>query len=94
MGLDVGVVKISYLERPSDPVYDFLWELAAGTCKENWGGGWEGNAFVELIRESMLSQMAEYVRIKNLSHDDSDKIKAWANSLPWDGDTIMLHLNW
>jgi hypothetical protein len=31
MGLDVGVVKITYLDRPAEPMYDFLlqaWDRA------------------------------------------------------------------
>ncbi|MSQ17726.1 MAG: hypothetical protein EXR54_09250 [Dehalococcoidia bacterium] len=28
MGLDVGVVNITYLDRPEQPVYDFLWAVA------------------------------------------------------------------
>jgi hypothetical protein len=51
MGLDVGVVNITYnityLERPEEPIYDFLWAIARGRVGESWGGGWVGNALVE-----------------------------------------------
>lgn len=96
MGLDVGVVKISYLERPSQPIYDFLWHVVdqAGCDGETWGSAWEGNAFVELPLDTMLTKAQTYIQEHNLSQTDSDKLIAWVRGLPWKGDTAMLHLNW
>lgn len=94
MGIDVGIVKINYLERPPRPIYDFLWNLAEDFDHDTWGGSWEGNAFLEIMRRRMLSKARAYVKGKGLSQEDSDKLKAWVRGLPWDGDTVMLHLNW
>ena len=94
MGLDVGVVKISYLDRPENPIYDFLWSLAIDPDDQTWGYSWEGNAFYEFMRENLDDRVTEYVEEKALNHADSDKLMAWVESLHWDDDTIMLHLNW
>ena len=94
MGLDVGVVKIAYLERPGEPTYNFLRDLAAGELDEDWGGGWDGNAFVEYRREQLTAQAIQWVLRRNLGDNERDTLRRWIDDLPWDGDTIMLHLNW
>ena len=94
MGIDVGVVKISYLQRPEQPMYDFLWELAAEPHEGDWGGWWEGNVFTETTRTRMLSRAAVYAVNKDLSQNEVDKLLEWVENLPWNGDTIMLHLGW
>ena len=94
MGLDVGVVRVSYLERPPQPIYDFLWELATDTGDDAWGGAWEGNAFIELTRRQMLSRARSFARKRGLNQVEIGRLHTWIKSLPWDGDTIMLHLNW
>jgi hypothetical protein len=57
MGIDVGVVKVAYLDRPQEPIYEFLRELAFDAGDNSWGGAWEGNAFVEYYRIAMLSKV-------------------------------------
>lgn len=94
MGLDIGIVRIEYLNRPMEPIYSFLSELAMDAGCDSWGGFWEGNAFVELMRRAMLSKARAYSRKQSLPKDDLDKLIAWVKGLPWDGNTIMLHLNW
>ena len=94
MGLDVGVVKIAYLERPDEPTYNFLWDLAAGELDEDWGGGWDGNAFVEFAREQLVQQATQWSSRRNLGGNERDTLQRWIDDLPWEGDTIMLHLNW
>jgi hypothetical protein len=95
MGLDVGVVKTAYLEYPGQPVYDFLWELAdrAG-LDDTWGHAWEGAAVVELLRDQMESKARAFARKQNLGQEDSHKLLSWVRGLPWDGNTVMLHLSW
>lgn len=94
MGVDVGVVKISYLDRPGEPTYGFLWWLAAlGGCNE-WGGGWDGNAFVEIERKQLLSKAGAYAREQGMGHEELEQLLAWVRGLPWDGSAIMLHFNW
>ena len=36
MGLDIGVVKIDYLDRPSGAAYRFAWHLAGEWDDETW----------------------------------------------------------
>ena len=94
MGLDVGVVKVAHLERPVGVIYDFLWTLAEQFDEAVWGGGWEGNAFIEITELNMLTRAIIYAAEHNLSQQDSDDVVAWIRQLPWNGDTIMLHLNY
>ena len=93
MGLDVGVVNIKYLERPDQPIYDFLGQLAEYD-PENWGEVWEGNSIMETTRRWMLAKAREYIENNSLTRDEATTIISWINSLPWQGDTIMLHLGW
>ena len=94
MGLDVGIVKINYLERPDQPVCDFLWNVATFPIDADWGGSWESNVFVEFFRETLEERAEEYTEEQSLDQDDSAKLMAWVKGLPWDEDSIMLHLNW
>ena len=94
MGLDIGVVKITYLDRPEQPIYDFLWSLAIDFDNNTWGYSWEGNAFIEISRQDMTTRAIEYLAIQGLSQANSDKLMAWVEALPWVDDAIMLHMNW
>lgn len=94
MGLHVGVAKIEYLQQPREPVLGFLWQLAEEVGNESWGGSWEGNAFVECQRRRVISKARRYARQQNLSQQDTDNLTAWVRGLPWDGNTVMLHLDW
>ena len=60
MGLDVRVVKVKYTETPKEPVRSFLFELAAGDFEVGWGGGWDGNVFLEMYREDLERRAREY----------------------------------
>ena len=93
MGLDVGVVNIKYLERPGQPIYDFLWQVAEPD-PGNWGNSWEGNAFLETTRRRMLTKARKYIKDNGLAQDDTDKVISWVRGLPWVGGTVMLHLGW
>jgi len=95
MGLDVGVVKIAVLDRPEQPIYDFLWELAdrAG-LDDTWGHAWEGAAFVEILRQQMLAKARRFAKERNLDQADVNGLRSWIRGLPWNGQTVMLHLNW
>ena len=94
MGIDVGVVKISYLERPEEPVYSFLWWLAERAGHDGWGGGWGENSFLETDRRRLLSKARGYARKQGMSQDDLAQLLSWVRELPWDGNVIMLHFNW
>jgi hypothetical protein len=94
MGLDVGAVNITYLERPEEPIYDFLWAIARGRVGESWGGGWVGNALVEYEREILIENATEWADSQGLEAQQRVQLLEWIEGLPWDGDTVMLHLNW
>ncbi len=94
MGLDVGVVRIQYLDRPHGAGYEFLWQLAIDADKADWEVSSEANSFIELSRENMLSQADWFVSENGLDDDNSRLIRDWVNSLPWVSDMIMLHLGW
>ena len=94
MGLDVGVVKIEYLDRPREPVYGFLWSLADQFSDFEWGEVWEGNAFIELTELNMLTRAAIYATEHNLTAQETYDLENWIKTLPWSGDLIMLHLGW
>ena len=94
MGLDIGVVKLDYLERPEKAAYDFTWHLAAHSDEVEWSVSSEGNIFVELTRDTMISMMDGYVSDKKLDPEDAATVGKWIDALPWRGDVVMLHLNW
>ena len=94
MGLHIGVVKIDYLSRPSEPAYGFLKYLAINVRVAEWRGGWQGNSIFELTRRRMLALGRLYGKQNGLSQDKRKRLTEWINELPWDDETIMLHLNW
>lgn len=94
MGLDIGVVKIEYLERPGEPIYDFLWRLAQDAQDEEWGGSWSGNAFAEIQQRRMLAKARAYAKEVGLTEAARDTLLAWVRALPWRRSWIMLHFNW
>jgi hypothetical protein len=94
MGIDVGVVRISYLQRPGQPTYNFLWWLATHAGYDGWGGGWDENAFIEIERRQLLSNARAYAQQGGISPYDLQQLLSWVRGLPWDDNTIMLHFNW
>ena len=94
MGLDVGVVKITYMARPEQPMYDFLFALAGMGRATEWAGGWDGNTFLELTRRKMAAFARLHCRRNGLSATDRGRINEWIDTLPWEDDYVMLHLNW
>ena len=96
MGLDVGIVKIKYVETLRGPVRGFLAELAVNLDwdDEVWGGGWEGNVFLQILRDDLESKVQVYCSEKNLSQGDAATLASWVEGLPWDGQgDIMLTMN-
>ncbi len=58
MGLDVGVVNITYLmERQSDLVNEFLIALASGPLAPEWRVRGAGNAFIEATQEHFSHEL-------------------------------------
>ena len=82
MGLDVGVVNITYLDRPQQPVYDFLWAVAQGRFDEDWGGSWSGNSLVEFEKENFLEQAADWAAEQRLGLLQEAILRNWMDQLP------------
>ncbi len=94
MGYDVAVVKTTYLDRPDGRAYDFLQELAANASFADWGGSFDSYAFVEYLRENLLTRAREYANTTSLSQQETDDLLAWVEGLPWGGDYIRLRIDW
>ena len=108
MGMSVGVVTIKYLDEPSEPVRDFLFHLASDVSlgfndeeyeeetddvePYTWGGGWEGNTFVEFSRPYLDWKANQWVNSQDIDTETKDAIQSWIADLPWNNDMIMLHL--
>ena len=103
MGLDIGVVSIAYLDRPSQPMYGFMWDLMAdpetglgdalGDDGLYWDGGGTGeSAFYEFTRDGLIERANGWAAEKNLAAIERQSLLNWIESLPYRGDVIMLHL--
>ena len=53
MGLDIGIMKIEYLERPGGVVYDFAWHLAQEGAFDAYMFG-EGNSCIPFTQRQVL----------------------------------------
>ncbi len=92
MGLDVGVVQIKYLPHVDNPTYEFAKHLQHSPEEADWNGSDAFNTFVEFSRENLLEQLKEYASRNGIPQHDQEEIHGWVDGLPWDDDTIMLHL--
>ena len=100
MGLDVGVVKTTYLERPGHPIYDFLWDLAVGPevgvvdgdVDAHWDGGGPENAFCEIYWDSLVNRANGWAAEQNLNAADRDTLLNWIENLPYKDDPVILQL--
>lgn len=97
MALDVGVVQIDYSQaHPSGAAYRYAWELM--TYDELDGDCWKvssgGQVFIELGYEAMANHAMAYIESKSLTPSEAHQVMRWVRSLPWRGQTIMLHLGW
>ena len=96
MGLDIGVIPpIKYLGRPYNEVADFVQhlDLYAG-YDDSWNVSSGMNTIVEYTRESMATQLDEYIQASNLTQEAIARIRTWVDALPWNDDDIMLHFSW
>ena len=96
MGLDVGVIPpIKYLDRPDQPVHDFIQHLNLwADYGDSWNVSSGMNTIVEYTRESMAAHLDEYIESGGLTQEAIAKIRSWVDGLPWNGDDIMLHFSW
>ena len=103
MGLDVGVVKFQYIERPDKLLYDFLWHLHLKTSYDDeiWQISEGMNTILEIKHPEILRHAAEFVADDEVDEDGESRIIKWISDLPWDEhggedgeDVITLHLSW
>ena len=96
MGMDVWVVKMEHVDSPKGLVKDFLFQLAINVDWDDdvWGGGWNGNVFVEAVKDNFEHKAREYASEKGLSQADTATLVSWVEALPWERDDITLTLNW
>lgn len=93
MGLDIGIIRITYLERPQGPAYDFAWELAIEASASGYMSG-EGNNWAAFTRDEVRAMLDEFAQDHALSPTAKAEVWAWVESLPWHDDLIELHFNW
>ena len=94
MGLDIGVVRISYLDRPKQTALEFARHLITYTCEADWQVSDGANVFAEYERDHLLALVESYVTANSLGPEAKRQVRSWVNSLPWNGDVVMLHFNW
>ena len=82
MGLDVGVVRIDYLDRPEKATYDLLCHLSDNADEADWNASSAGNTFVEYTRDTLLAQANEFASKNKLTESEKDAIRNWIGGLP------------
>ena len=96
MSLDVFVVKMKHVDTAIGVVREFLVDLIGDLdwASDKWAGGWEGNSFFETYRHDLENRARDYATKNGLSSKDAVTLAVWIASLPWEGDDIMLTMNW
>lgn len=107
MGLDIGIMRVTYLDRPSGSSYKFAWEMAVEASVNGYMHG-EGNNWGAFTQRQVLELLENFDETEDLSDSEKQKIHDWLKSLPWDGwqdgfdpeetdedgGLIELHFNW
>ena len=94
MGLDIGVVKIDYLDRPSGAAYRFAWHLAGEWDDQTWEVYSGANVFAEYDHDHLTNRAQRFIASERLDSAEAHQVMSWVRNLPWRGSTVMLHLNW
>ena len=84
MGLDIGIISITYLERPRGFAYEFAKEMAVEASVAGYMHG-EGNNWGAFTQRQVLGMLDEFANHRNLPDLVKADILAWLRSLPWDG---------
>ncbi|MBI2867544.1 MAG: hypothetical protein HYX97_04335 [Chloroflexi bacterium] len=84
MGLDVGIIHITYLPRPTGAAYRFAWELAYHAGAYGYMHG-DGNNWGWFTQRRVLRMLDDFAREKALSASVKREVLDWVRSLPWDG---------
>ena len=92
MGLDIGIIHITYLERPPGMAYKFAWEMAIEASTNGYMHG-EGNNWALFTQRRALKMLEEFALEQKLADDVKEGIFQWLRSLPWIGwvDDLDIH---
>ncbi|MSQ41251.1 MAG: hypothetical protein EXR55_06330 [Dehalococcoidia bacterium] len=106
MGLDIGIITITHLERPDGVAYEFACQMAIEASVHGYMTG-EGNNWAGFTQRQVLAMLDEFTEHRNLDASAKAEIRAWVQSLPWDGwrddltqdadeegGLIEMHFNW
>ena len=94
MGLDIGIIRVEYLDRPSGAAYDFACELAEQETSAGYGWG-EGHSWGWLERERVSALAERFAAERGLSATERAAVRAWVASLPWGAaGAVEVHFNW
>ena len=94
MGLDIGIIRVDYLPRPSGPAYAFAWELAEQESAAGYMHG-EGGSWGWLERGQVSALLERFATERGLSAPERARVEAWVASLPWDGGgALEVHFGW
>lgn len=93
MGLDIGIISIQYLDRPSGHAYRFMWDLAVEASAWGYMHG-EGNNWGHFTKTDVRKLLNRFAAHENLSSEEKRDVWNWVKSLPWEGNEIELHFNW
>ena len=93
MGLDIGIIKVTYLQRPSGHAYYFAWELAEEAAAHGYASG-EGASWGPFSKTQVDQALHKFVSRHALTFSQQHHVRAWLDSLPWQGDLIELHFSW
>ena len=77
MGLDIGIISVSYLPRPSGVAYEFACELAELETSAGYGWG-EGHSWGWIEREEVSALAESFATERGLAATE----RAWVASLP------------
>lgn len=84
MGLDIGIINITYLEQPTGAAYRFAWELAVEASVSGYMHG-EGNNWGPFTQRKVLRMLDRFAEEHGLDDTARAEVLEWVRSLPWDG---------
>lgn len=93
MGLDIGIISVQYLDRPSGYTYEFMKEMAIEASADGYMTG-AGNNWGLFYKLQLARMLLRFAAQEGLTRDETREVWRWVQSLPWDEDFIELHFNW
>lgn len=84
MGLDIGIIHVTYLDRPKGKVYEFAWELAIEAGANGYMHG-DGNNWGPFTQRQVLEMLDAFAEGHAFSPSEKADVLEWRRSLPWDG---------